>query len=85
MLAVSFTERAAEDYDHWERSDRRILDKIKALLREARETPLAGTGHPEPLKHEFSGCWSRRITKEHRLVYRVDGDTLVVLQCRFHY
>ncbi|MDP2751133.1 MAG: Txe/YoeB family addiction module toxin [Rhodocyclaceae bacterium] len=49
------------------------------------EPPFVGIGHPEPLKHEFSGCWSRRITQEHRLVYRVDGKLLIVLQCRFHY
>jgi toxin YoeB len=59
--------------------------RIKALLRDAREHPFTGIGKPEPLKHDLSGCWSRRITKEHRLVYSLEGDVLIVHQCRFHY
>ncbi|MHB8765283.1 MAG: Txe/YoeB family addiction module toxin, partial [Deferrisomatales bacterium] len=66
-------------------TDRKLLQRINGLLREAARTPFSGTGKPEPLKHALSGCWSRRITEEHRLVYRVEADGLVVLQCRYHY
>ncbi len=82
---VRFTEHGAEDFDYWERTDSRIHERIRALLRDAREHPFAGIGKPEPLKHDLRGCWSRRITKEHRLVYSVEGDVLIVHQCRFHY
>lgn len=84
-LKVRFTEIGAEDYDYWAQADKRILEKIKNLLRDAREHPFSGIGKPEPLKHDLAGCWSRRITREHRLVYSVDEDALIVHQCRFHY
>ncbi|MDD5297028.1 MAG: Txe/YoeB family addiction module toxin [Rhodocyclaceae bacterium] len=84
-LAVKFTEHSAEDFDFWQRTDARILERIKALLRDAREHPFTGIGKPEPLKHDLSGYWSRRINREHRLVYTVETDLLIVHQCRFHY
>ncbi|MEI6535590.1 MAG: Txe/YoeB family addiction module toxin [Verrucomicrobiaceae bacterium] len=59
--------------------------KIVKLVMECRGTPFRGTGKPEPLKHQFAGCWSRRIDQEHRLVYRVENQALVILSCRFHY
>ena len=66
-------------------SDRRILAKIDRLIEDIAEHPYAGIGKPEPLRHEWSGYWSRRITGEHRLVYRVEGNTVFIAQCRFHY
>jgi toxin YoeB len=84
-LKVKFTEIGAEDYDYWDQTDKRIQEKIKSLLRDAREHPFTGLGKPEPLKHDLAGCWSRRITQEHRLVYSVESDTLIIHQCRFHY
>jgi toxin YoeB len=84
-MRISFHEDAWEDYLHWQKTDRKLLQRINSLLREALRTPYSGTGKPEPLRHALSGCWSRRITEEHRLVYRVEGDCLVVLQCRYHY
>ncbi|MFU8857226.1 MAG: Txe/YoeB family addiction module toxin [Deferrisomatales bacterium] len=84
-MRISFHEGAWEDYLYWQKTDRKLLQRINSLLREALRTPYSGTGKPEPLRHVLSGCWSRRITEEHRLVYRIEGDCLVVLQCRYHY
>lgn len=84
-MRISFHEDAWEDYLHWQKTDRKLLQRLNSLLREALRTPYSGTGKPEPLRHVLSGCWSRRITEEHRLVYRIEGDCLVVLQCRYHY
>lgn len=83
--AVKFTEYGADDFDYWQRTDPHILERIKMLLRDAREHPFSGIGKPEPLKHDLSGYWSRRITREHRLVYTVENGLLTVHQCRFHY
>ena len=74
-----------EDYLYWQSADRKTLLRINELIRDTMRSPFAGIGKPEPLKSNLSGWWSRRITQEHRLVYRVDGDALVILQCRFHY
>ncbi len=73
------------DYLHWQEQDRKILSRVNLLIREALRTPFAGIGKPEPLKGSLAGWWSRRITQEHRLVYRVEGQVLVIMQCRFHY
>jgi toxin YoeB len=85
MLTVRFAESAAEQFRWWERTNPKVAEKIKALLRDAREHPFSGLGKPEPLKENLSGFWSRRITGEHRLVYRVRDETIEVVQCRFHY
>lgn len=84
-MKISFHEDGWEDYLYWQRTDPKILKRINALIREAARTPHSGTGKPEPLKHALSGSWSRRITEEHRLVYRIEEDFLVLLQCRYHY
>ena len=77
--------QALEDLQFWTKTDarksRKILDLIDAALRD----PFEGIGKPEPLKHSLAGCWSRRIDHEHRLVYRVGNDALMVLSCRYHY
>jgi toxin YoeB len=70
---------------HWQSADRATLKRINRLIEDALRNPADGIGKPEPLKHAFAGCWSRRISEEHRLVYLVDGDDLVVLQARYHY
>ena len=77
--------RGWEDYLYWQTTDRQMLRRLNALIKECQRTPFEGTGSPEPLKHEFSGWWSRRIDREHRLVYRVSGDVLEIAQCRYHY
>jgi len=74
-----------EDYLTWQQQDRKTLKRVNELIRDCQRSPYQGIGKPEPLKSNLSGWWSRRITQEHRLVYRVDGDTLIILQFRFHY
>ncbi len=73
------------EYLHWQEHDRKTLDRVNELIRDTLRNPFAGTGKPEPLKSNLRGWWSRRITQEHRLIYRVDGDTVIIMQCRFHY
>ena len=82
---ISFHDRAWEDYLHWQRENKAVVKKINQLIRDIQRSPFDGLGKPEPLKHELSGAWSRRITQEHRLVYLIEGDTVTILQCRFHY
>lgn len=89
-MNIEFTENGWEDFVYWIETDNAIVEKIKELLPDIRKTPFQGIGKPEPLKHSLKGYWSRRITGEHRLVYKVDGKKSVdqkcyVLQCRFHY
>lgn len=80
-----FADEAWEDYLHWQKQDRRMVERINKLLEEVRRDPFGGIGKPEPLKHALAGFWSRRITDEHRLVYRVEGDDLLIAQLRYHY
>ncbi|MDT7544412.1 MAG: toxin YoeB [Actinomycetota bacterium] len=84
-MRLVFTEHGWSDYTHWLKADRRVLRRINRLLEDVVRDPYAGVGKPEPLKHALSGAWSRRIDDEHRLVYLVDGDDVVVLQARYHY
>lgn len=84
-MRLVFTERGWEDHQFWQQTDPRIVRKLNGLLKECARTPYTGTGKPEPLREDFAGWWSRRITEEHRLVYRIEGDQLVVSQCRYHY
>lgn len=74
-----------EDYVHWQTTDRRILKRVNTLLDACLRDPFEGIGKPEQLKYGAQGAWSRRITDEHRLVYLVDGDDLIILQARYHY
>lgn len=76
---------AWEDYLYWQQHDKKILKRINALIKDALRDPFAGLGDPEPLKYNWSGYWSRRINREHRLVYKVSGESLIVSQCRYHY
>jgi toxin YoeB len=82
---IFFEDVALKYYQYWEKHDKKIFKKIVTLLAEIRETPFTGTGKPEPLKHQLTGCWSRRITHEHRLVYQVTDQSIIVISCRFHY
>lgn len=84
-MNTAFTTKAWEDYLYWQTNDRQMLKRINSLIKECQRTPFDGMGNPEPLKHEFAGWWSRRIDKEHRLVYRANSDSLEIAQCRFHY
>jgi len=84
-VIVSFTQRSLEEYQGWATEDRRIFKKIGDLIKEICRTPFEGNGKPEPLRHELSGFWSRRINQEHRLVYKVENDTVYIASCKYHY
>lgn len=84
-MILSWTDKAWEDYLFWQEQDRKVLKRINALIKDTQRNPFEGLGNPEPLKHQFSGFWSRRIDREHRLVYQVENDILLIAQCRFHY
>jgi len=85
MKFLRFDPNAWADYLYWQANDKVVLKRINALLQDIMRSPYEGIGKPEPLKHQYSGCWSRRITGEHRLVYIVDQTNITLLQCRFHY
>ena len=88
-MKLVWSARAWEDYLHWQSADREALARLNGLIREAMRTPFTGTGKPEPLKGDLKGWWSRRITREDRLVYRMNGagedQRLEIAQCRYHY
>ena len=81
----TLTPTALDDLRYWLKTDRRLAERILTLLEEIRRTPFEGTGKPEPLRFQLVGCWSRRIDREHRLVYQVEETEIVVIACRFHY
>lgn len=84
-MRLEFEPQALEDLRYWVEQDRRKAARILRLVEECLRSPFAGSGKPEALKHALAGCWSRRIDREHRIVYRVEGDSLIVLACRFYY
>lgn len=84
-MKLVFADEAWEDYLYWQSHDKKMIDRINKLIRETQREPFAGIGKPEGLKHALSGFWSRRITDEHRMVYRLDGEALMIVQLRFHY
>lgn len=84
-MKVVFSEQADADWVYWEKQDAGVLEKIRALLRDIERSPYSGIGKPEPLKYNWRGFWSRRISGEHRLVYRLHDGKIQVAQCRFHY
>ena len=81
----AFTDEAWDQYQHWVRTDRQTLKRLNTLIEDTLRHPFEGIGKPEMLRANLSGYWSRRITDEHRMVYRVQDDTLVIIACRFHY
>lgn len=85
MKNLEFDANAFEDLAWWVENDRKKALKIIKLIREVQRHPFEGSGQPEPLKHQLSGCWSRRIDQEHRLVYEVLDNNIRILSCRFHY
>ena len=84
-MRLIFSERAWADYLHWQATDRALLERVNVLVKECSRTPFSGIGKPEPLRGGMAGWWSRRINREHRLVYRPTEDGLLIAQCRFHY
>ncbi len=84
-MILSWAEKAWEDYRYWQKTDKKTLQRINRLIKEIQRHPYVGVGDPEPLKHNWSGYWSRRIDREHRLVYKVTEDSVIIVQCRYHY
>ena len=88
-MRIAWTANAWDDYLHWQQTDQKIMGSINDLIKDIKRDPFKGLGKPEPLKHALQGFWSRRITQEDRLVYRVSGkgdsQQLEIIQCRYHY
>jgi len=84
-MNLVFAPQGWEDYQYWQQTDRKVLKRINLLIKDAIRNPSDGLGKPEPLRHALAGYWSRRITEEHRFVYKVAGDQLWIAQLRYHY
>jgi toxin YoeB len=85
MRNITFTPQAFKEYNDWIHEDIEVVHKLILLLREIQKDPFRGIGKPEPLKGNFSGCWSRRITSTHRLIYKISNDHIEIIKCRDHY
>lgn len=84
-MRIVFTQNAWKDYTSWLDEDKKMLKKINLLIKEILRTPFEGKGKPEPLKYDLAGFWSRRIDLEHRLVYQMREDEIIIISCRYHY
>ena len=84
-MKLVFSEKAWEDYLHWQNTDRKMLRRVNALIKEVQRAPFEGIGKPEPLRHALAGYWSRRIDGEHRMVYKIESDAMLLAQLRYHY
>ena len=84
-MKLIFVDESWEDYLYWQKTDRKILERINSLVKDISRNPYSGLGKPEPLKYKYQGFWSRRITEEHRLIYRVVEDEIHIAKGRFHY
>jgi toxin YoeB len=85
MMVITFSKNAWEDYTSWLTEDKSILKKINELIKEIQRTPYEGKGKPEPLKYDLAGLWSRRIDREHRLIYQVKENEILIYGCKYHY
>jgi toxin YoeB len=84
-MKIIFSNIAWEDYLSWQKEDKHMVRKINSLIQDIQKNPFSGIGKPEPLKYELSGFWSRRIDREHRLVYQVTENSIQIFSCRYHY
>ena len=84
-MNITWTDESWEEYIEWQSQDKKIVKKINNLIKDIKRGPFDGIGKPEPLKYELSGCWSRRISDEHRLVYEVTEYSIVMISCKYHY
>ncbi|MEI6702645.1 MAG: Txe/YoeB family addiction module toxin [Deltaproteobacteria bacterium] len=82
---VLFHQQALDDFNRWQREKPSVYERIRRLIKDTTEHPFEGIGKPEPLRHELAGHWSRRITEEHRLVYKVTDQAIIIASCRYHY
>ncbi len=80
-----FVQEAWEDYLYWQKTDKKNLKRINTILKDISRSPYSGIGKPEALKYKYKGFWSRRIDAEHRIIYRVEGEEIQIVKCRFHY
>lgn len=84
-MKLCFVDESWEDYLYWQKTNKKIVQKINKLIKDIQRSPYDGLGKPEALKHKYSGYWSRRIDNEHRLIYRINNEELWIVKCRFHY
>ncbi len=84
-MYITFEQEAFDNYTNWAQEDEKIYTKKGTLIRDIERTPFKGLGKPEPLKHRWTGYWSRRITDEHRLIYKVEKETIYIASCKYHY
>lgn len=84
-MNLIFSSKAWDEYLYWQQTDIKILKRINTIIKDIQRSPYEGIGKPEPLKHNLSGYWSRRINDEHRLIYKVEKDTIKIAQLRYHY
>lgn len=84
-MTLTFSCKAWDNYLYWQKTDKAIVKRINSLIKAIQRTPFEGIGKPEPLQHNLSGYWSRRINDEHRIVYKVSNDDLLIAQLRYHY
>jgi toxin YoeB len=84
-MKLIFSENACEDYLYWQKTDKKILKRINKLIKDIQRYKYEGIGKPEPLKHNLSGFWSRRINTEHRIVYNIENNTILIAQLKYHY
>ncbi len=85
MRIIAFHQTAFNDYSDWAKADKKLFERIRRLIIECAQTPFDGIGKPEPLKAELKGYWSRRITDEHRLIYKATDEQLIIVACKYHY
>jgi len=84
-MRLIWSDKSWEEYLSWQSTDKKVLKKINSLIKDIKRDPFEGIGKPEPLKYELQGCWSRRVTDEHRLVYEVESDAIYIVSCKYHY
>jgi toxin YoeB len=85
MIKIQWTLNALEDLEYWKKYNTKKYERIRLLIKNIEKTPFAGIGKPESLKHSLTGLWSRRIDQEHRLIYAVNSEQIIIYNCRFHY
>lgn len=84
-MNLTFSSHAWDDYLYWQKTDKKTSQRINLLIKDIQRTPFEGIGKPEPLKHALSGYWSRRINDEHRIVYKINSESIFIAQLRYHY
>lgn len=84
-MIISFVERSWDEYNSWQKEDLKLFKKIQRLIKETLRDPFGGIGKPEPLKNNLKGYWSKRISDEHRLVYKIEENQLIIISCKYHY